>query len=325
MAVALAQPSAAGADSFVSVVVCTAGRRRAALRACLDSLRALDDPAFEIVVVDNGREATVAADEVLTAGCRVVREPRRGLDRARNAGVAAASGDVIAFVDDDCEVDRGWLASVRAAFADPAVGAVTGRVRPASLAQPSERWFEAWFSFDRGGHPRRFAPPPPDVAAFPGALGTGCNMAFRRAALDAAGPFDEAIEVGTLVGGGGDLDMFARVLDAGEQVAYVPEALVVHHHRVRLGDLRWQFWGYGVSFGALCWKFFLRRPAVRRRIVVLVWRRLRYQHARQLRARARGRASLPASLVLLDACGIVVGPFAYGLAVAVARLTGARR
>jgi glycosyltransferase involved in cell wall biosynthesis len=322
--VVLAEPGQSTAVPLVSVVVCTAGRRRAGLRACLDSLRALDDPNYELVVVDNGATASVAADEVLTVGCRVVHEPRRGLDRARNRGIAEALGDVVAFVDDDCEVDEGWLEYIRVALADPEVAAVTGRVRPASTDRPSERWFEAWFSFDRGPAPHVFDAERRGVLVFPGAVGTGCNMAYRREVLQAVGGFDEAIEMGTLVGGGGDIDMFARVLDAGHQMAYMPDALVVHHHRSTVSQLRWQFWGYGVSFGALCCKFVLRRPAVRRDVARLVWRRLRYQHLRRMRARVRGADDIPVSLMLVDAAGVLVGPFAYAVAVAVARLGRSR-
>lgn len=309
---------------LVSVVVCTAGRRPEALRACLDSLRRLDDPNYEVVVVDNGRTPTISRDELLCVGCRVVHEPRQGLNRARNRGIAVAAGTVIAFVDDDCEIDPGWLAGVRGGLADGGVAAVTGRVRPASTERDPERWFEAWFSFDRGPRPRTFARDVDGVAVFPGELGTGCNMAFRREVFDVVGGFDESIEVGTLVGGGGDIDMFARVLDAHLVVAYAPDALVHHHHRPTITALRWQFWGYGLAFGALCCKFALHRPFARRKVLALVWRRMRYHHARRMRARIHGADDIPLSLMALDAVGVLVGPVAYAAAVLVHRI-GARR
>jgi len=306
---------------LVSVVVCTAGRRAAGLRRCLASLRALDDPNYEILVVDNGRVATVAVDDVATARCRVVHEPRRGLDRARNRGMREAAGELVAFVDDDCEADRDWLRAVRAAFADETVGCVTGRVRAARLDLPSERWFEEWFTFDRGPVPRRFAAAEPgDFLAFPGCVGTGCNMVFRRSLVLDLGGFDEAIEVGTIVGGGGDLDIFTRVLESGAAIAYEPDALVAHHHRTTMPALRRQFWGYGVAFGAVVAKSLAKRPSQRAPLLVHAYRRLRYDHARRLRARVRGQRGIPVSLVLIDAAGMVVGPLALGLSVVLERM-----
>jgi GT2 family glycosyltransferase len=306
---------------LVTVVVCTAGRRAAGLRRCIASLRALNDPHYEIVVVDNGRVATVGADNVATVGCRVIHEPRPGLDRARNRGVREAAGELVAFIDDDCEADPDWLRSVRIAFADETVGCVTGRVQAAHLDLPTERWFEEWFTFDRGPVPRRFsAAEPGDFLAFPGSVGTGCNMVLRRSLVVELGGFDEAIEVGTLVGGGGDLDMFTRVLDSGATVAYMPEARVAHHHRTTVPSLRQQFWGYGVAFGAVIAKSLATRPSQRMPLVRHVYRRLRYDHARRLRARLRGQSGVPVSLVLIDAAGILDGPIALGMATVVERV-----
>jgi GT2 family glycosyltransferase len=306
---------------LVSVIVCTSGKRLPALRTCLASLRTVRDPHYEIVVVDNSATGGLAADELVRAGCRVVHEPRRGLDRARTRGIRETAGELVAFVDDDCEVDPDWLAHVRAAFTDDAVGCVTGRVRPAALERPSERWFEAWFSFDRGGTPRRFAAGDPgNFLAFPGALGTGCNMTLRRSVLRDVGPFDERIGAGTAVGGGDDIDMFARVLDAGHHVAYTPDALVHHHHRTTIPALRWQFFYYGVSFSALHLRFLLRRPTSRAAIARHAIVRIREHHVRGIRARLRGHSEVPLRMIAIDLAGIAWGPFAYAGASAAAAL-----
>lgn len=317
------------APALVSVVVCTAGERPHALRTCISSLRALRDPRFEIVIVDNGRVATVASDDLASAGCRVVREPRRGLDRARNRGIEAAAGELIAFVDDDCEADPDWLAHVRRAFADNAVGCVTGRVRAASIAVPAEQWFESWFSFDRGDAERRFSKRHPDVFyAFPGAVGTGCNMAFRRSVFRDVGGFDELLGAGTMVGGADDLDMFARVLDADLDVVYTPHALVRHFHRTTPAALRRQFWSYGVAFGAVSLKFVLHRRPVRAAVVQHALDRIRTHHLRRLRARLRGHDNVPVRMILVDLAGTAAGPAVYVAAVLTAplrRRTGPRR
>lgn len=310
--------------ALVTVVVCTAGERPIPLARCLASLARLEDDAFEVVLVDNARVASVVTAALADghAGVCYVHEPRPGQNAARNRGIAAAKGEVVAFVDDDCEVDSGWLASIRRALDDPTVACATGRVRPAKLDEPTERWFEEVFSFDRGPDARRFARREPGpFLRYPGQLGTGCNMAFRRSVFDLVGGFDEAIEVGTPIGGGGDLDMFARVLDAGVVAVYEPSALVFHHHRDNDAALRRQFRAYGTAFGALTVKFAVNRPGLRV-AVAAHYADYTYRRARRLAACLTGRNAFPARLVADELIGMLTGPFRYALA---ARRRGVRR
>jgi GT2 family glycosyltransferase len=306
-------------DGLITVVLCTRDRPRQ-LERCLASLAQLDDDDHEILVVDNHDRPAVDPAAVPPRG-RVVHEPRTGLDVARNRGITEAAGDVVAFIDDDCEADPRWLDGLRCAFADPAVAIVTGRVRPASLAQPSQRYFESYFSFDRGTLRRRFTPwdRRPFYPLWPGPLGTGCNMAMRRPLLEEVGAFDEALDMGSSIGGGGDLDMFARFLDRGLVAEYTPDALVWHHHRADMTDLTSQFLGYGESVGATLLKAVLDRPEQRVRAGLFYWRwlKVRGQVAHQIR---HGRHVLPMRLLLTDLRGGLRGPFLYAIARVRARL-----
>jgi glycosyltransferase involved in cell wall biosynthesis len=294
----------------ISVVLCTRGRPTHLAR-CLASLDALDDGCHEVIVIDNHDVPTVPV-----AGgppkARVVHEPRRGLDVARNRGLAEARSDVVAYIDDDCEADPGWLDALRVALADPRVDGVTGRVRPASLAGPPQRWFEAQFSFDRGTVGRRFTPwdRRPWYPLWPGGIGTGCNMAFRRAALEGIGGFDEILDMGTTIGGGGDLDVFARLLDAGSVMEYTPAALVWHHHRATEEEARRQFWGYGVSVGAVLTKALIERRRWRIAAVRFFVDRF-VQGARGVRHAVPGGHLVPLRLLLLDLAGQWVGVGSY--------------
>lgn len=313
---AVAAAGCAGAPSpepvpRISVVVCTAG-----LRPCLwdllDTLVGLDDPSFEVLVVENSAVPRLDAVRLRALGVRHVVEPRRGLDAARNRGLRESAGEVVAYVDDDCLVHVGWLAGLRDAFADPTVDLVTGRVLPASLELATERWFDRHFPWDRGVVRKRFGDhdPLPWYPASMHHLGTGCNMAFRRSALEALGGFDEALDMGTMVGGGGDMDAFGRAVDAGMVAVYEPRALVLHRHRATREDLRWQVWGYGVSQGALAAKGVVTRRGVRLQVARLwLWRtRSRWADARrELRC---GGAELR-SATLLEAAGLTVGPLLY--------------
>jgi hypothetical protein len=75
-------------------------------------------------------------------------------------------------------------------------------------------------------------------------------MAFRRALFDRIGPFDPALDVGTPARGGGDLEMFFRVLKEGHVLVYEPKAIVRHRHRRTLSELRGQITDHGISFSA---------------------------------------------------------------------------
>lgn len=297
-------------EGLVSVVLCTRDRP-AQLATCLASLARLHEPRPEIVVVDNADHPTIDPSS-LPHGARLVHEPGRGLDHARNRGLAETTGQVVAYVDDDCVVDPSWVDELRVAFADPAVEAVTGRVRAASLAEPSERWFEAHFSFDRGTSPRRYTPwdRRPWYPLWPGGIGAGCNMAFRRPVLEAVGGFDVLLDMGTSIGGGGDLDVLARLLDRGTVIAYHPHALVWHHHRPTRAASRRQFFGYGVAVGALLTKAVLDRPGVRWAAIRFYLDRLQVS-ARLVRRFRAGASVLPTPMVVLDVIGQLAGPFVY--------------
>lgn len=296
---------------LISVVVCSGGHRPEQLRRCLVSLTGLKDPNFELFLVDNATTPAAALDQ-LPAGVKHVHEPRRGLDRARNRGLEESRGEVVAFVDDDCEVDPNWLTGIREAFADPLVTFVTGRVRPARLHAESQQWFETRFSFDRGPCPRRFTRFDHGGRSplLMGELGTGANMAFRRSLLNRLGGFDVNLDMGTLIGGGGDLDVFARALEAGEVGHYAADAVVFHHHRDTLRKLRWQTWGYGLSQGAMCAKYLFELRG-RRLHAALRYLRLLREHRARLAAGRRGEDRFPADLAWLELLGIVVGPVAY--------------
>ena len=189
-------------------------------------------------------------------GIRYVREPIPGLDRARNRAIAEATGEVVAFTDDDVIADPAWAGAIAAAFAaDPAIAAVTGLVLPAELETEAQVLFERYRSFGRGFQPRRVAAGPGEGSlavryGLAGDYGTGANMAFRRDLFDRIGPFDPALDVGTLARGGGDLEMFFRVLKEGHVLLYEPKAFVRHRHRRSLSELRRQIVDHGISFSA---------------------------------------------------------------------------
>jgi glycosyltransferase involved in cell wall biosynthesis len=239
-------------DPHCTVVVCT--RDRAELLAdCLISLNELDYPSFEILVVDNA--PTSDATRALLAGrpARYTREDRPGLDWARNRGLLEASGEIVAFVDDDARPDRGWLRAIANAFADPEVMAVSGMVAPVEL----ETLAQILFELPLGGMTqsvRRWTVRREGTSCtqllWSSSYAVGTNMAFRRTVFESEATFDPALDVGTASGSGGDLEMCHRLVAHGHTLVYEPAALVWHVHRRTQTGLRRQLHANGLGFGA---------------------------------------------------------------------------
>ncbi|MCF7553815.1 glycosyltransferase family 2 protein [Pseudonocardia sp. WMMC193] len=265
----------------VSVVIPTVGTRVDELADCLRALSASHRgnlAGFEIIVVDNRPphlvDATVRAVCARFPLVKTVRQPIVGISAARNAGVRAATGDIVAFTDDDVQVDPGWVAAIADRFArNPGFDAVTGLVMPAELETDPQVWFERYYG---GFASERILAPvsyridstgpswtrstvvarseaAEEVRRFAlygaGACGAGCNMAFRRATL-LEHPFDEALGTGTPARGGEDLAALIGVLWRGAAIGYEPAALVHHRHREHYTELRSQMVAYGTGFVA---------------------------------------------------------------------------
>jgi len=222
---------------FISIVVCSRDRTEE-LRHCLRSLEAIDYASCEVIVVDNA-PSDDSTERLLRREFPKMRyccESKPGLDWARNRGVEAARGEIVAFTDDDVQVDPSWLQALARAFRRPEVSAVTGLVFPAELDTPAQALFELAGGFNRGyqrqfihagpGNPRRITH---HLGA--GEYGTGANMAFRRELFDQIMGFDPALDVGTPAEGAGDLEFFFRVVEEGFLLVYDPTVLVWHRHR----------------------------------------------------------------------------------------------
>ncbi|MER8235481.1 glycosyltransferase family 2 protein [Streptomyces sp. NPDC094049] len=314
-----------------SVVVATRERTERLARA-LDSLLAQDHPDFELIVVDNAPRTTGTHDLVARRYAdrvRYLREDVPGLAVAHNTGLAAASGTVVAFTDDDVIADPHWLTALTRPFTDdPGLGCVTGLILPARLATPAQVLLEAHGGFAKGFAPRTYDParPPADEPLFPftaGGFGSGANMAFRTEALRGAGGFDPATGTGTAARGGDDLYAFVAVLAAGHRLRYTADALVWHHHRDTWQDLRNQAYGYGAGLTAYLTAILVRTPRLLPALLARLPRGL--AHARTMTAR-RGadpgggavpgehgahRHPWPRSLSRLERRGMLYGPVGY--------------
>lgn len=227
-----ARPSMPTSTPFLSVIVATRNRgdKLPTMLAALARAGTRTTTDWELIVVDNGSDdgtGAVLSDFAARAAfpVRVIAEPRPGLSRARNRGVAVAVGDVVAFTDDDCLVAEDWLDVIAGAFTDdPALDLLGGKV---VLADPAD----APVSLRLFDEPRRIT----DFDILATHL-IGCNVAVRRQALQTAGTFDERLGAGTRSQSAEDLDLFYRLFRAGHCLRYDPRLRLHHAHGRRADD-----------------------------------------------------------------------------------------
>ncbi|HPS79290.1 MAG TPA: glycosyltransferase [Thermoanaerobaculaceae bacterium] len=191
----------------------------ARLGLCLDRLAAQSWPqdAIEVIVVDDGSQDDPSAVCRGRAGVRCIRQPRAGVDAARNLALASARGDVLAFTDADCLPGPDWIREgVRCLQVNPGAGLVAGHIEMVP-ADPAHVTAVEWADILAGFNQRRRV----DDLHF----GATANVFTTRAVLDDVGPFDGALE------SGGDLEFGQRVWRSGHAVVYCLGAVVAHPTR----------------------------------------------------------------------------------------------
>ena len=212
----------------VSVVVCTYNGA-ATLADCLDGLENLDYPDYEVIVVSDG--STDAVPQIASEyDVRLVETENRGLSSARNTGLRAATGEIVAYTDDDTRPDVDWLKYLAHTFTTTDYAAVGG---PNPLP-PYARGLEQCVSNAPGG-PTHVLLTDRDAEHIP-----GCNMAFRKSALEAVGGFDPQFRVA-----GDDVDICWQLLDRGFKLGFNPGAVVWHRRRRTVRSYFKQQHGYG--------------------------------------------------------------------------------
>jgi len=313
----------------VSVVVTTCCNPLP-LERCLRSLLACNYANLEVIVVEN-RPGSAATRRMLatrfdaSADLRYVEEPRPGLSRARNAGLAVTTGDLVAFVDDDTILDPDWIERFARRFEwSPDVACVTGLILPLELETESQLLLEQFAGFGKGFEPRTHRLRVRDNGApmypyAPGAIGSGANTILRRSVALELGGFEPTLGAGTPAVGGEDLDMYMRLLLRGQAIAYEPSAIVWHEHPDGPELLRSQVYRYGVGLGATFAKQLFQGPA-RRELIRAVPAGLRYANDPQSRKNAAKGDDYPRRLDWIERAGILSGSVAYALSATGGRL-----
>ena len=214
----------------VSVVVCSYNGGKT-LEGCLRSLARLNYPNYETIVIDDGStDDTSAIAQRFPVRC--IRTENGGLSRARNLGIAESTGSIVAFIDADAFADRDWLFHMVTALENQQAAAVGG-----PNLSPQGDGFIAQCVDHAPGNPTHVLIDDELAEHVP-----GCNMAFRKEALEAIGGFDVLHRTA-----GDDVDLCWKLLARDEKIAFAPGAVVWHHRRPTIPAFLKQQKGYGFA------------------------------------------------------------------------------
>ncbi len=212
----------------ISVVVCSYNGSRT-IRECLEGVSRLDYPDYEVIVVDDGstdQTAAIASEFAV----RLIRTPQNGLSNARNTGMRAARGEIVAYLDDDAWPDPHWLRYLAEVFERSGCAAAGGP----NVSPPSDGLLASCVA-DSPGNPAHVLLSDREAEHLP-----GCNLAIRVDRLRAISGFDPRFRTA-----GDDVDVCWRLREQGGTLGFHPAALVWHHRRGTLGAYWRQQAGYG--------------------------------------------------------------------------------
>jgi len=214
----------------ISVVIASYNAERT-LKACLDSLQALNYPDYEVILVDDGSSDTTPQIALLYPKVRYFRHQRNlGLSAARNSGIAAATGEIVAFTDADCRADEDWLYYLAGGLIESEFAGIGGP----NLLPPEDSATAAAVMASPGG-PAHVMLTDRQAEHIP-----GCNMAFFKWALDEIGHFDPVFRQA-----GDDVDLCWRLQQAGYKIGFSPAGFVWHYRRSTVSAYLRQQHGYG--------------------------------------------------------------------------------
>ena len=214
----------------VSVVIaCYNGDRT--LKTCLDSLSRLNYPDYEVILVDDGSTDDTPLTAVLYPQVRFIRHTRNlGLSMARNTGISAAQGEIVAFTDADCRADEDWLRYLVGDLLRSRFAAIGGP----NLLPPEDSLVATVVMASPGG-PAHVMLTDREAEHIP-----GCNMAFYKWVLEELGLFDPIFKQA-----GDDVDLCWRLQERGYQIGFSPAGFVWHYRRSTVRHYLDQQRGYG--------------------------------------------------------------------------------
>jgi glycosyltransferase involved in cell wall biosynthesis len=242
----------------VDVVMNTRNRSQL-IRYAIDSLQESSWIDFQAYIVDQSTDQETAkiVEPVCLSDSRFhyIHTNTVGLNISRNIGINSGTGQVIAYIDDDCSADPLWLESIVNIYLDdPDTMAVFGKILPdkTNLSDTHERKPDRIVPMAFIAHTERRVF---QNNRFNLGFGHGANMSYRREIFDKVGMFDELLGTGSLLKSWPERDMGYRILKEGGKIIYTPDALVTHHHWRRWPEVIKTYKNYAIGCGAAVGKY----------------------------------------------------------------------
>lgn len=221
---------------FVSIIIPVRNRPEE-IEACLRSLKEVVYPheKVEIIVVDDASTDYTPSSVSAFPVHLIALKQNKQASYCRNLAARKARGDILAFIDSDCQAEPLWLLELIPAFKDPSLGAVGGRIDSCFENTPLDRYEQVKSSLIMGSRAKRSSESERFLYV------PSCNLLVRRDLFLKSGGFKEALSVGE------DVDFCWRLQDAGHPVEFRPAGRVYHRHRNRLRHFCTRRFDYGTS------------------------------------------------------------------------------
>jgi len=225
---------------FISVIVPVFNGEET-IEECIQSLLNLSYPEDRYVIIVDNNSTDNTKKIVEKYPVKLLLETKRGSYAARNTGIRAAKGDILAFTDSDCIVKKDWLIKLLNGFNSEKVGCVAGEIVSCKGSTLVERYsYKNNILSQKNALNNNFFLPYPQTA----------NVAYKKEVFNLIGLFDDILL------SGGDADIAWRMqLKTNYNLAFIPKAIVWHRHRTTIRGLLKQHIKYGFGYISLYKKY----------------------------------------------------------------------
>ncbi len=248
----------------VDIIIPTCNRKDFVV-STIKSIQANTFQDFQVWVVDQSddRATANAVKPIAVEDSRIsyIHSQIKGVNAARNRGIAVGKAPIIALTDDDCEVAETYLEALVAEYeAYPECCAIFGRILPINVSEddvPAGTFGEIQYMQEvlpiaskNTPEKQLFGDDPFNMS-----FGHGANMSFRRTAFVEFGLFDEFLGAGAPLRAWPELDIGYRILSGGGRILYSPDVLVYHMHWRTWADVKKAYRNYAIGAGAAITKY----------------------------------------------------------------------
>ena len=296
----------------LSIIICTRNRADE-LTICLTNLLKQCDDRDEIIVIDNRPSNNKTLYVVENFNVQYFRLNNGGKSTAMNMGIKKSNSEIVAFLDDDDFIERGWRNSILNHFDDPLIAYVSGLRRPFELKTTAQHLFHLKGGFSKGESLRVFNSSQYKNTWWRGVpiylVGLGGNSAVKKTAIEKVGGFDELFGPGEPIWASESTELCYRLLQTGYSLIYDPTITVQNKYIDDYNVLKKRLFNYGLGDTAIQTKFLIKYGDFRSLSEILFYRTYR-QLLRVFQTFFRS-SGFPVQLILIEWFGNLIGPWVY--------------